>query len=507
MNHYFLRWIWITIFTFFFIPIDSLVAQEVLNGSEDHSTSLSSDFHQLYIVFAGPYPASPSSSFGHLFLLTEPSNSDNLQMWDAINFAADVQDESGASSLYNGLIGNLEGNFEILPFYKMIQDYSYSESRDLWLFPIHLESHEKQRFTDYINHTGGKARQYRFSDKNCASRVSEALHYVFNQEYSSKLLVLPQQVLNDDVIAQRLSEPLWIENVESQMLTIYTELDNAMSFNSAPDSLSNTERVKFLKTYEWLYNNTATTIDNNKRKFIEELRFKVSQSSSDYDFTHLNTRDFTIHHPGRFGASYGYNQFGNNYVNLDIRLGLHDFNDVSVTYPKFDYINVFSLSMLFSDRAIVEEFWVFNQESRQPVNHFNTSPSWSLGFGGQRYFLNDIDSFAMGIFTGIGRSYSIFDDQWNFSLLLNANPVYITDDSFSIIIEPKLEQRIFFTDTFKLAFGISNPVYLKSNELLNIHLDSSLVLNLNNNVSLTTDFKMWKNMVSIESGIKVNFPY
>lgn len=507
MNNYFSRWIWLTIFTFFFIPKESLFAQEALHGSEDHNNSISADFHQLYVVFAGPYPASPSSSFGHLFLLTEPTNSGNLQMWDAINFAADVQNESGTSTLYNGLIGNLDGNFEILPFYKMIQDYSYSESRDLWLFPIHLEKHEKQRFADYINNQRGVSSQYRFSDKNCATRISEALHYTFNQKFKSKYLVLPQQVLNNDAIARRLSDPLWIENVESQMLSIYTDLYNIKSFNSAPDSLSNTERVKFLKTYEWLYNNTSTSIDQDKLRFIEELRFEVFQYNSNYEFSHLSTKDFTIHHPGRIGASFGYSEFGNNYINLDIRLGLHDFNDISVTYPKFDYIDVFSLSMKFSRRATVNEFWIFNQSSRQPVNYFNSLPSWSLGFGGKRYFLNDINSFVIGVFTGIGQSYSLFDDQWNFSFMVNANPVYITEDIFSIIFEPKLEQRLFLTDTFKFSIEISNPVYFNSNQLLNVHLDSSLVLNLKNNLSLITNFRMWKNVLNIESGIKFNFPY
>jgi len=507
MNYFFHRWIWIAISTFFFIPFDTLFAQESLEKTEEYSTSISSDFHQLYVVFAGPYPASPSSAFGHLFLLTEPKDSHNLQLWDAINFAADVQGQSGISTLFNGLIGNLEGNFDILPFYKMIRDYSYSESRDLWLFPIHLESHEKQRFADYINNNRGVASQYRFSDKNCASRVSEALHYTLDVELNSKFMVLPQQVISDAAIASRLSEPLWIENVESQMLSIYAEVNSNMPFDSVSDSLSNTDRVKFLKTYEWLYNNTTTYIDQNKLNFIEKLRVDVSQSSSDYEFNHLNTRDFAIHHPARFGASYGYSEFGKNYIKLDVRLGLHDFNDVSVTYPKFDYIDLFSLGMKVSRRPIINEFWVFHQSSRQPANYFNSSPSWSLGLGGKRFYLNDVDSFVMGIFTGIGQSYSIFDDQWSFSFMLNANPVYITEDSFSIVMEPKFEQRLFLTDTIKMSFGISNPVYISSNELLNVHLDSSFALNLKNNISLTTNFMMWKNLLTIESGMKFNFPY
>ncbi|MEX1015034.1 MAG: DUF4105 domain-containing protein, partial [Candidatus Paceibacterota bacterium] len=141
------KWIWIIISTLFFLSPCKSYSQDISSDSLEVDSEINPKFHQLYIVFAGPYPANPSSTFGHLFLLIDSSTDSNktIQLWDAVNYAADVSSHSGLSLFYNGLVGNLKGNFEVVPFYKKIQDYSYAESRDLWLFPIKLNDKEKQR--------------------------------------------------------------------------------------------------------------------------------------------------------------------------------------------------------------------------------------------------------------------------------------------------------------------------------------------------------------------------
>ena len=80
------------------------------------------DFKQLYIVFAGPYPASPSSAFGHILLVFEPEtnvlNDSALlkpQLWTALNYAGDTEDYGHLEILWYGLNGNLDGHYEVLP--------------------------------------------------------------------------------------------------------------------------------------------------------------------------------------------------------------------------------------------------------------------------------------------------------------------------------------------------------------------------------------------------------
>jgi len=49
-------------------------------------------FKNVYVVFAGPYPTVPSSSFGHLFLLLEPKRENNrpFLLWDVIDYSANI---------------------------------------------------------------------------------------------------------------------------------------------------------------------------------------------------------------------------------------------------------------------------------------------------------------------------------------------------------------------------------------------------------------------------------
>lgn len=507
------RWICVFIFTFFFNFISVAKAQTntgLIEISDNDSLTITSDFRQLYLVFAGPYTASPSSAFGHMFILLEPNdeNYKNIQLWESVNYAADVDDHSEVSTLISGVIGTLDGQFEILPFYKKIRDYSYSESRDMWLFPLKLDQEEKDRFSDFINDNIGQKTQYRFSDKNCATRVLEALSYTIEDDFSAGPLVLPQQIIEHSEIKERLSEPLFIENVESQLLDVYKTFEKRDFGIEEVEKLENNEIVRLLKTYEWLYNNSHSSFNLEKNEFIRDLRYRVGQQESEFQLSEVRRKPFNIHYPGRVGAAYNYHDKFGKSINLEFRLGLHDFEDLSATYPKFDYINLFSIDVNFNkDSFLVNELWVFHQSSRQPANNFRSPLSWTIGLGGRRNDLSKYSETEIGAFLGVGRTYSLFEDHWTISFIANIDPVYVVNDKWRVIFKPALEQRFFFSERLKALVTISSQFSNRSDNKLNIIAKSNLVYSLGSNLNFITAFGVSKFSAELSAGLKLNLSY
>lgn len=503
-----LRWILILISTFFLYPL-SIQAQNI--APHQHSSSLEqrldSDFKQLYLVFAGPYPASPSSAFGHLLLLVEPKGSSalNPQLWRAINFSADVTGYSKISTLYNGLRGNLVGSYNHLPFYKKMRDYSYAESRELWLFPVKLTSNEKERFSKFINSREDKSSQYRFADKNCATRISESLHYTLSEPFRNNVFVLPQDVLKNDLISSRLSTPLWVQDIEGQLDEIISKYELNDLSKPDIDSLDANQMVRFLKTYEWLYNNRSGEFDAEKRKFIQQIRYEISQQETDYEFNQLTPKEFDIHHPARVGISYvsGNNIYANKLL-VDLRLGLHSFDDVTNTYPQHDYIDLFRIrSMVSRSEVLVDEFWIFNQSSRQPNSKFKNPLSWSLGIGGDRFLYGEQSLMALGIYSAVGRTFSILNN-WSSSVMLSVNPTYLEKKTWSLIVNPKIENRLFLSKKFRGLIEFSNPIFMQLNKVLRPKISVKGTYSITNNIYLNTKAEWQSNQLWVLGGINFN---
>ena len=471
-----------------------------------------SNFKQLYIGFAGPYPASPSSAFGHSLLLVEPNNSEEttLQLWPAVNYAGNVDSLSGVPILYRGALGKLTGSYEILPFYKIIEDYSYSESRDIWLFPIQLTDTEKQRFANFVNSKGGLESQYRFMDKNCATRIYETLYTIFEEEPHPGIFVLPQQVIEDDLIASKIGEPFWIENLESQIVRLYEKYGHIEESNEAIDSLSNSEKLQFLRTYEWIYNNRSMSFNAEKLAFIQSLRYQVSKekSISDVQLLNLQSKPFNIHYPARASFGVAYDDLYKSSLNLGFRIGLHEFEDTYDTYPQFDYISLVSVDALINhNRLYFNEFWLFNQISRQPKSELDTPKSWTLGFGGKRFYFDQANVFTLGVFTGLGLSHPIVSDSWYNTLILNAYPVFIPQNGFALILEPKLEQRIYLSSKTRFLVTLSNPIKKFNRNWYNPNASLKFVQNLNQNLNFVADLTSNERFHHIQMGLKVNFGY
>ena len=56
------------------------------------ATPVRHEYGPAYLAYAGPYSGSPSSAFGHIFLVLARSPEDPLPLWEVVTFTAVTHD-------------------------------------------------------------------------------------------------------------------------------------------------------------------------------------------------------------------------------------------------------------------------------------------------------------------------------------------------------------------------------------------------------------------------------
>jgi hypothetical protein len=486
---------------FWILNITTVSAKTFLQDSD----SLTSDFKQLYIVFAGPYPASPSSAFGHILLVFEPYNEDekrtgsNPYLWTAVNYAASVEEFGRTESLWYGLTGQLQGSFEILPFYKKIREYSYIDSREIWLFPVGLKSVEKAALIHNLN-SRKNFKPYRFTDQNCATEIADVILESIGEEYRYQVFGLPQDILELPEIQNRIGQPLRIKSYYDQIMELDDSFNGSTLLEIDPkwiQELDSEEKSQLLTTLDWL--NTIGYLDSNQsnKALINELRLDMVDNPSIESTSIFEETNFKLHKPTRLGFGRVFNPSSLDVFSLQFRIGLHDEIDFQAIYPKYDYLNFIEFDIeLNESELLVQEFWLLNQMSRYPKNRYRSYPSWDLAVGGKRYHFNRESVFKAGLFTSIGRTYSYLNHHFQTSIILGTHIVSSGDILPDVIIEPMVEQRVRFSNLFRFnselrrpfnAFYDTDSYVVFSNQLIfNFNVNSTLLIEWNNDYGINS---------------------
>ncbi len=157
-----------------------------------------------------------------------------------------------------------------------------------------------------------------------------------------------------------------------------------------------------------------------------------------------------MHPPGTAGFSLKYLPGSNFEYGVQFRLGLHEFHDFFGAYPKNDFIALGKINIgILKNKLLLNELWVFNQKSLKPVSSISNSLSWKLALGGYRR--DDLKNrpLSFGVYTGIGKTFSIHQNKAFFSFMFNLSPVYLQNYGASLIAGPEIITRFLFTNYFK----------------------------------------------------------
>jgi len=132
--------------------------------------------HQATLVYASNYLGNPASMFGHVLLRFDAP--DRVGLKDRLNYG--ITYGAGmppGDPLYvpKGLFGLYPGFLSIMPYYLSLQKYKYLESRDLWEYPLALDSTQTEKLLEIVWESGGAWNRYYFITENCATGMARLL--------------------------------------------------------------------------------------------------------------------------------------------------------------------------------------------------------------------------------------------------------------------------------------------------------------------------------------------
>jgi hypothetical protein len=141
------------------------------------------DYSKVSMVFSSFYVNSPASMFGHTLLRFHRETNglevlDDGLLDDAANYAAFVDTKNPLAYAYNGMLGGFQGRFALLPYYKKIFDYSYSERRDIWEYELNFNKKEVNFLKLLIFEMSFFYIDYYYADDNCSFILLKALEAV-----------------------------------------------------------------------------------------------------------------------------------------------------------------------------------------------------------------------------------------------------------------------------------------------------------------------------------------
>lgn len=440
-------------------------------------------FKKLYLVFAGPYPSSPTSSFGHIFALIEPQEKKPFLLWDAIDFSADISEVGSFNFFLNGIFGSLDGQYKIIPFYEKLREYTFIESRSLWLFPIQFDKQESQNLLNNLFQVQGKVLPYKFANHNCASEILRLINNSKkNPNDISNVLVLPRDVIRKTHI----DSVIFIESI-SASLTQYNMdtliIDNKNDSLTLSSEISLQKKLSFL---EWQNFHGRTSLTEQEKDELNRLRKEVSRSEKN-DIASLRTyaKKFSIHPTMRADVACRYSSELEPMYLLKYRFGLHEYFDPSIVYPKDDYLSIFNIELGYTDKKIfLNKFMLFEQTSLQPISFLSNSSSWKMGFGIDQQKELGKRKLAAGLFLASGYTFPILGDNFSISLLISTDPVFLGNNDYSLLLGSEIILRWRITENIKFMSAFRETAKNISEIKLYYSLDNMLGVNITNNLAI-----------------------
>lgn len=128
------------------------------------------------LVYASSYLGNPASMFGHVLLRFDAGDRDGLR--DRLNYGITygaAMPPGDPLYAFKGLMGLYPGFHTILPYYMSLQKYKYLESRDLWEYPLAMDSAEVHRLLEIVWEGGAGWNRYFFFTENCATGLARLL--------------------------------------------------------------------------------------------------------------------------------------------------------------------------------------------------------------------------------------------------------------------------------------------------------------------------------------------
>lgn len=359
------------------------------------------------LVFPDAYISSPGSMFGHTLLRVngaEQGARAGLLAY-AINYAADVRGVGPVEYAVKGITGGFPGFFGLFPYYTKVKEYARMEQRDLWEYPLDLNTEELTRLLEHVWELKLVPFRYFFFNQNCSWQLLALLEVArpgIQLVQGFDLYAIPVDTVRRLQEASLITEPPALRPSRQRALEaarksmsaaerkLVSELieGRVQASDAAVTALPKESQALILDTaYELLHNRYrrgAYERDVALPRAHALLRARSALGVAESVPLQKNiTSPDQAHASGRWGLAAG-NDARGTWLGLDIRAAFHDLLDPDPGFlPGYaiDFGRLQVRQYLEPARLRLEELLVLSATSRNSWNAWSKPLSWRFGFG------------------------------------------------------------------------------------------------------------------------------
>ncbi|WP_243456191.1 DUF4105 domain-containing protein [Psychrobacter halodurans] len=330
---------------------------------------------QLSIMFAEEYLDNPISAFAHTLLRIDSpiSAADPSQIHHAYALNDTVDgDPDDAFAIYaiKATSGGYNNRIEIDPYPEKLAKYLKDDERDAWTYQLDLTPAEVQQIILHVWETKDLDIPYYFTTDNCASEILRLIDVVRPEQ--DLLSQLPYVVIPSDVVKLLDEESLLAD-------ARYTPSDSTVR-----QAELNKAKAAALG-YQNLTNDDASNIQSAARNVASSISAGDKKTIIDHGIIASDNNPID-RHPLQV-AQIGAGQRGDNgYLDVGLRLGLHDTLDRASGFPQFFNLEALAATVRFyetdtskdhePDRVVLENFTILRGRSFNPVNTAKQGKTW-----------------------------------------------------------------------------------------------------------------------------------
>lgn len=364
------------------------------------------------LVFPSAYLDSASSMFGHSFLRIDSRDPKSPPLLaTTINFTADAEKARQDGDLFyawKGLTGGYPGTFSILPYHAQVRAYTHMESRDLWEYPLTLDSRETRQLLRHVWEVRNVRFDYYFMDENCSYRtlaLLDAARPSLQLRAAMPFWVLPVDAVRTVREKNLVSSVHWRPSSSTELYAHARQLNRdeqaqalALEDGSTPCCDENAARypAKVLEVaYEALRYHTIPLTPVERKKTDQRAlalltaRSRQAAGSQLTSPTQPEVSPDQGHLASRFSLGTGF-QNGETFGEIEYRPLYHTLTDPAAGYPLGSAINFLDTTLRTYGHGDdqLEQLEVVGISSLNPVDRFIQPSSWQVRFGTRRINLN-----------------------------------------------------------------------------------------------------------------------
>lgn len=353
------------------------------------------------LVFPAYFMNSPASMFGHTLMTLRMDNSARV-LDKAVNYEAHTRETNGFVFAFKGIFGFYPGFFNVLPYYKKIQEYGEINQRDIWEYRLDLAPHEMDAMVRHIREMEGVSSDYFFFDENC----SFTLMYLVEAARPGLDLTdtFPLWVIPVDTVRALQKEGLIVEaeyqpsraTIIRHRLSLLSPEDQDLAFEilegkKSPETVQELETLRAIRVLDTVidcirYQFVKKKMDQKayQKTLIHALRVRSRMGLADtLPPVPIPRRPDTLHGSSRMALGVQVVD-GRTAMSLAYRPAFTDLTDPD--YPESDGIRiVFGETRLRlgpeGEGAQLESFDAIDIVSLSPRDRFFTPLSWAAGAG------------------------------------------------------------------------------------------------------------------------------